>query len=212
MKEPGAPKEERPFGWLGISVAWFLWGLENTARLRAQVPDIGWHKAAWYGMPDALVWALLTPLVVRFVRWTDASGRSLRRTLPLHLGAAVGVAFLHSLADAGIAALRNLAGGHASSYGMIFQKVLTHTFQLNLLMYFLVAGLAYYVSYSRRLAERDRRTAELRAQLTEAQLQSLQTQLRPHFLFNALHTVSSLMETEPRRGQRVIRQLGDLLR
>lgn len=203
---------DRLFGWLGIALGWLLWGVMSVARLHAQVPDISWRRAAWYGMPDALVWALLTPLVIHLVRLIDASKRSSWQAMPLHLVAGVGVAFLHSTGDAGIAAVRNLVGGHQPFFGAIFRKVLTHTFQLNLLMYFLVAGLTYYVLYSRRLSQRKRRNAELRAQLTEAQLTSLQTQLRPHFLFNALHTISSFMETDPERGQRVVRQLGDLLR
>jgi sensor histidine kinase YesM len=48
--------------------------------------------------------------------------------------------------------------------------------------------------------------------LVEAQLAQLQAQLRPHFLFNALNTVSSLMQTDPARADRVLSELGDLLR
>ncbi len=48
--------------------------------------------------------------------------------------------------------------------------------------------------------------------LAEAQLAQLQAQLRPHFLFNALNTVSSLMMTDTARADRVLAQLGDLLR
>jgi len=48
--------------------------------------------------------------------------------------------------------------------------------------------------------------------LAEAQLAQLQAQLRPHFLFNALNTVSSLMQTDTARADRVLSELGDLLR
>ena len=48
--------------------------------------------------------------------------------------------------------------------------------------------------------------------LAEAQLAQLQAQLRPHFLFNALNTVSALMATDTARADRVLSQLGDLLR
>lgn len=48
--------------------------------------------------------------------------------------------------------------------------------------------------------------------LAEAQLAQLQAQLRPHFLFNALNTVSSLMQTDPARADRMLSELGDLLR
>ena len=48
--------------------------------------------------------------------------------------------------------------------------------------------------------------------LAEAQLAQLQAQLRPHFLFNALNTVSSLMQTDTARADIMLSQLGDLLR
>jgi LytS/YehU family sensor histidine kinase len=48
--------------------------------------------------------------------------------------------------------------------------------------------------------------------LAEAQLAQLQAQLRPHFLFNALNTVSALMQTDTARADRTLSQLGDLLR
>lgn len=48
--------------------------------------------------------------------------------------------------------------------------------------------------------------------LAEAQLVQLQGQLRPHFLFNALNTVSALMHTDVARADRLVAALGDLLR
>lgn len=48
--------------------------------------------------------------------------------------------------------------------------------------------------------------------LAEAQLAQLQGQLRPHFLFNALNTVSALMQTDVPRADRLVATLGDLLR
>jgi hypothetical protein len=48
--------------------------------------------------------------------------------------------------------------------------------------------------------------------LAEAQLAQLQGQLRPHFLFNALNTVSALMHTDVARADHLVAALGDLLR
>lgn len=48
--------------------------------------------------------------------------------------------------------------------------------------------------------------------LAEAQLAQLQAQLRPHFLFNALNTVSALMQTDVASADRLMATLGDLLR
>jgi LytS/YehU family sensor histidine kinase len=48
--------------------------------------------------------------------------------------------------------------------------------------------------------------------LAEAQLAQLKAQLRPHFLFNALNTISSLMQTNVDQADRLLARLGDFLR
>ncbi len=56
------------------------------------------------------------------------------------------------------------------------------------------------------------RASELHAQLADARLDALRRQLDPHFLFNTLHSVSALVERDPRGVRRMIAQLSDLLR
>jgi two-component system, LytTR family, sensor kinase len=57
-----------------------------------------------------------------------------------------------------------------------------------------------------------RHLAELQRSLAQAQLLQLKTQLRPHFLFNALNTISSLMQVDVARADRLLNQLAHLLR
>jgi two-component system LytT family sensor kinase len=57
-----------------------------------------------------------------------------------------------------------------------------------------------------------RRLEALQRTLAEAQLQQLRAQLRPHFLFNALNTISSLMQVDVARADRLLHQLAELLR
>jgi hypothetical protein len=63
-------------------------------------------------------------------------------------------------------------------------------------------------SYFHASHERDR----LEARLARAQLEGLKHQLQPHFLFNALNTISALIPGDPRAAQRTIHGLGELLR
>jgi len=86
------------------------------------------------------------------------------------------------------------------------------TSSLNLLIFGMTAGALHAIWYSRDLRERRLREIDLQARLAAAELSVLRTQLQPHFLFNALHTVSSLMLTDVAASQRVIASLGDLLR
>lgn len=63
-----------------------------------------------------------------------------------------------------------------------------------------------------RYAEEEKRTAELRSEIVQAQLQALKMQIQPHFLFNTLNSISSLVLTNPPQAHQMIAQLGDFLR
>lgn len=67
------------------------------------------------------------------------------------------------------------------------------------------------LEFQRHAREQERRLAELQGALDGARLRALRSQLHPHFLFNALHTVAALMGKNP-KGQRVLGRLGELLR
>jgi LytS/YehU family sensor histidine kinase len=81
----------------------------------------------------------------------------------------------------------------------------------------LMAGFArvYYLQKREREAEAERleaRAESLEAQLTEARLDALRMQLNPHFLFNTLHAVSTLVDRDPDGVRRMIARLSELLR
>lgn len=67
------------------------------------------------------------------------------------------------------------------------------------------------LEFQRHAREQERRLTELQGALDGARLRALRSQLHPHFLFNALHTVAALMGKNP-KGQRVLGRLGELLR
>ena len=68
------------------------------------------------------------------------------------------------------------------------------------------------MEFYRRARERERTALELRAQLSRAQLDALQSQLHPHFLFNTLHAASTLMHRDVEGADAMLTQLADLLR
>jgi hypothetical protein len=80
------------------------------------------------------------------------------------------------------------------------------------LFYIIWLGLLFGILTLQRWREDSERMMGIQKALAEAQLSQLQAQLRPHFLFNALNTVSSLMMTDTARADRMLAQLGDLLR
>ena len=81
-----------------------------------------------------------------------------------------------------------------------------------LMTYLFLVGLAHALAYRRESEQRALDTAQLETRLMEAQLQSLQRQLHPHFLFNTLNTIAGLIRSDVDAADRMIDHLGDLLR
>jgi LytS/YehU family sensor histidine kinase len=80
------------------------------------------------------------------------------------------------------------------------------------LVYWLIVGAWQVYQYYERYLSSELRMARLERQFTEARLNALRMQLDPHFLFNALNTISSQVERDPRLARSMIEHLGDLLR
>jgi signal transduction histidine kinase len=72
--------------------------------------------------------------------------------------------------------------------------------------------IAHVVSYYQRFRERELRSSQLQTQLAKAHLQTLKSQLQPHFLFNTMHSISALMLTDVHAADRMMTRLSDLLR
>lgn len=74
--------------------------------------------------------------------------------------------------------------------------------------FFLFRGIGYYV----RLKEKEQAEQRLQSQLVSAQLRALRMQLNPHFLFNTMNSISSLMQTDVPAADLMLEQLSRLLR
>jgi signal transduction histidine kinase len=81
-----------------------------------------------------------------------------------------------------------------------------------LVMFAATLGVLTAVRHARLLRQRERRATALQRDLARAQLQTMRLQLQPHFLFNALNTISSTMYDDPKAADDMIEQLGALLR
>jgi hypothetical protein len=84
----------------------------------------------------------------------------------------------------------------------------TAAFRVLLLLAIAAIGTLLYRQRVRRLEMRER----LRTALVEAQLDALQFQLRPHFLFNTLNSILPLVGRDPERARQMVIRLGELLR
>ena len=68
------------------------------------------------------------------------------------------------------------------------------------------------VRLQQRRQEQDLLAQELRLQSSQSELKALRAQINPHFLFNALNTVASLIHSDPARADRAVEQLSEVFR
>ncbi|HVV72687.1 MAG TPA: histidine kinase [Verrucomicrobiae bacterium] len=83
---------------------------------------------------------------------------------------------------------------------------------LDVLVYWSLVGGCQAITNFRTSKERERRAAELEARLTRSQLQALRMQINPHFLFNTLNAISTLIHVNPHAADEMLGDLGELLR
>jgi two-component system, LytTR family, sensor kinase len=85
--------------------------------------------------------------------------------------------------------------------------------------YWTVVGAGYVIRNLIQLQEQERETArlaleksQLESSLRAAELQALRMRLNPHFLFNTLQNISTLVQHEPKTASQMLARLGDILR
>lgn len=134
------------------------------------------------------------------------------RFLALHAAGYVVYALLGPLLFIGLRVLLcALLGWGAYDYGPLALKLPMEWIKL-LMAYAAVAfGIAAWLNFQEAQV-RARREAELREKLQEARLAALSAQLDPHFLFNALHTIGSVMYVDLARTDALLASLGQMLR
>ena len=177
---------------------------------------LGVQLAHWYS------WAVAGPLAWKSgMRW-PVRGAVARRNMLRH--AAVG-ATLSLLVIAVFAAITAAAMsspltspwfetlGKIRTFDALFVFLFSAYFHIELLVYSAIVAVAQAVGSSRELRTREHEALQLSSQLTAARLQVLTAQLQPHFLFNTLHTIGSLiLQRKNEDAMQMLAELGDLLR
>jgi two-component system, LytTR family, sensor kinase len=82
----------------------------------------------------------------------------------------------------------------------------------NMVIFWCAFGLFRGIGYYQKFREKEDAAAQLEVQLANAQISALRMQLNPHFLFNTMNSISSLMRTDIAAADTMLEQLGCLLR
>ena len=121
----------------------------------------------------------------------------------------IGLLVWHYFGSDALAYINNIPNENAKRYALTSYY---STSVLNIFMYVLLAAIALLVHHMRRTIALKRQLKEEQQKRTEAELVWLKNQLNPHFLFNTLNNISSLVQIDADKAQDAIAQLSDLLR
>ncbi len=193
--------------WLLLFLGWTLLGLFSASQIYIRYAYYTEHPPTWrqafnVAFSDWYAWALLSPFILWFAeRFPLERGAKKRRWLA-HLLAGVVFSIIKMFVEL---KLFQLATG-------VTREATLPQLHSNLLTYGAILGIFYAFNYYRKYREHELRASQLEARLSQAQLQALKMQLHPHFLFNTLHAISTLIHKDVEAADRMIARLSDLLR
>ncbi|HET7623223.1 MAG TPA: histidine kinase [Gemmatimonadaceae bacterium] len=194
-------REQLP-GWLAlvnpavdvtaITVVMAEYGISQTAKLALGSPMLLAYFAILASRPitsstrkSAVVAALVVAEYSALLAFFVATGRAHLVASPIDASTGQGVAWLDEGAKILLLAVAGAIATYATAW---YERLLT--------------------SYHLQARARER----LEARLARAQLEALESQLHPHFLFNTLNAITALIAQEPRSAQRIVSGLSELLR
>ena len=155
--------------------------------------------------------ALLAPVIVTLATRYPFRRGHISRFLLVHVSGVLVYSVSHSAAMF----LTRLALMHRAPREGWWREVrIEYLKQLDwmFMTYLFVVGVTHALEFRRESERRALDSAQLETRLVEAQLQALQRQLHPHFLFNTLNAIAGLMRTDVDAADRMMDRLGDLLR
>lgn len=204
---PGTP-------WRGIALAELAW-LGTTAVLTAE--RVGYWEMikgntpwnlVWLEATVSLTWSMLLPMVILVsLRWPlGRRGIAWAAHLTAFAAAVLIEAIVYVVIDDTLLHVIPLGFGNHVRNTVVGHLV------ASLKIYGVIACTTHAYVYRRLFQDRQLRAARLETQLARSELQVLRSQLHPHFLFNALHAVSTLMHRDVEAADTMLARLSDLLR
>ncbi len=192
---------------LAYLLAWVPLGLLQ-ALLLATAGGLGWRSAAGVALPLMLAYAFVCLATYYLCRVLPLRLATLPRVLGTHLASAVVSALLLvGGAQALLVGLEFLGANAMASAG-----ALPIVFAMGLLLFLLASALNYALLAAEQSHLAEHRALEFQLLSRDAELKTLRAQIHPHFLFNALNSISALTGSDPSAARRVCVLLGDFLR
>ena len=210
-----------PSRWLWTAAIWggigLFDGTQTVLSMQAMHMHHAWAKLFLFEILCWVPWALATPGVMRLGtrRPLGPRRRGLARNLACHAAAwfaltvvamAWGALFEHGLDPWA-------PDAHAGSFLSLFESRARGELLPSLFVYYCILMAGHALDSRDKLARERAVAAELAEQLAQARLDALRHQIAPHFLFNALNSVSGMVrDARPAQAVATIAQVSEFLR
>ncbi len=194
-----------------IAVAWTAIGV--LFALPGMSTGSNWRRSLIAAVAQWWSWGLVAQLIVAVDRRLPYSDKQLARRILTHVLLSVPMTAVFVYVFAAMLALVRLGPWRVvTDPHTLLNALRGMMFMWNWLVYWLIVGAWQVYRYNERYLSSELRMERLERRFSEARLNALRMQLDPHFLFNALNTISSQVERDPRLARDMIEHLGDLLR
>src|SRR5437870_5441486 len=199
-------------GWTLVGIIFA--GISYAAAVGENNKESGFASALRLNLVQFYLWAILSPLVFRFSRRFPIELRPLNvRNLLLYFPALISFAGIHQLIH--LAVLWSITPRWRQQYPALidcYRAYFALGFYIDLIIASLIVVAVHALLYYQNFRASKLAQSSLKTQLAQAQLRALKMQLHPHFLFNTLHSISSLVLEDPPKANSMIARLGDFLR
>jgi len=202
--------------WAVIFLCWTGFALFFTSQSymfqARSAGTIEWKGTLFNWLLGSYTWFALTPLVLKLSNRFPLQRGKLLRSVAVHAIAAPLFNITNIVLF--VIALGVITGPRLEARSLlesVWHFVIAE-FHGGMLVYWVIIGVSQATDYYRRYRERELLASNLETRLVKAQLDALRMQLHPHFLFNALNSVSVLMRKDVDAADRMLLQLSGLLR
>ena len=194
--------------WVGAAVFWCAFGLVAGTQVWISMIHHGHFVPLLLGyfVVEWAIWVLFTALIVLLTHRFPVVPAT-RRNIMIHVLAALVIGILDIVYSLFLTLTMRPYDVMTTTWAQVnFARNLFYRMPSELILYAAVAGALQAVNYYKR-------SSQLQASLTNARLHALEMQLQPHFLFNTLNAVTSLVRTRKNdEAVTMIAGLSDLLR
>ncbi len=209
QEQPKKKKIHSVWNWVWIPAFWTLMGFYFAGREAHNLANpVSWttqmiQATTW------ICWAAVTPLILRTARWFPIERKVLLQSLGGHFALSTAIWFTISSIHLFVLWLFTSNVGY---FEYLFQNISQSRFAFSFFVYWIMVAAGAAIDHYRKYKSEELNTIRLQSGLFQAQIDVLRMQLHPHFLFNALNSISQLLHENVQTAEEMLLRLKEFLK